>query len=127
MVTVIVKEHGALFDGEWKPLLDAGIHSAVGAVGEYAVNAVVQNLDDVLIENTGAYVSTIHSGWEGEDMSVTDGTVYGPWLEGLGSRNATTRFPGYWTFRVTTGQVQDRTDAIAEPFISAAVSQINVR
>jgi hypothetical protein len=27
------------------------------------------------------------------------GPVYGPWLEGVGSRNATTRFKGYRAFR----------------------------
>lgn len=127
MVTVIVKKHGALFDGEWKRLLEGGIHAAQDAVAQYAVNAVVQNLDDVLIENTGAYVSTIHSGWEGEDISITDGTVYGPWLEGLGSRNESTRFPGYWTFRQTTGEIEDKAGPVAEPFIAAAVQEINVR
>lgn len=33
---------------------------------------------------------------------VTDGgIVYGPWLEGTGSRNQTTRFKGYRHFRLT--------------------------
>jgi hypothetical protein len=37
---------------------------------------------------------------------VTDGgIVYGPWLEGTGSRNRTTRFKGYRSFRLTTQQM----------------------
>lgn len=35
------------------------------------------------------------------------GPVYGPWLEGVGSRNRTTRFKGYHAFRLAS-QALDR-------------------
>lgn len=44
------------------------------------------------------------SDWEG----VVDdrGIIYGPWLEGVGSRNKTTRFKGYWNWRNATRILQ---------------------
>jgi hypothetical protein len=123
-VTVVF--HGRLFNHEWRALLDAGIREAMGSVAEFAVETIKRNLDDVLIENTGAYVSTITAGWEATDMVVTDGTVYGPWLEGVGSRNASTRFKGYWTFRRSTQDIKDNVSEIAGPAIEAAIAEINL-
>jgi len=38
---------------------------------------------------------------------ITDGgAVYGPWLEGASSRNQSTRFKGYGTFRKTAQYIQ---------------------
>lgn len=124
--SVNVVFHGKIFNGEWRALLDAGIREAMGTVAEYAVQAIKSNLDDVIIENTGAYVSTITAGWEATDMVITDGTVYGPWLEGLGSRNATTRFKGYWTFRRTTQEIKDNVAKVAGPAIERAIAEINI-
>lgn len=126
MVTVIVKTHGMIFDGKWAAILEAGIKQAQNDVGDYAISAIKNNLDDVLIENNGGYVGSIHSEWETDDLAVTDGTVYGPWLEGLGTRNATSRFKGYWTFRLTTDVIKEKVDVVAEPAIAAAVASINV-
>ena len=58
---------------------------------------------------TGYYASRVQSHRSGEGQSTVDdgGVVYGPWLEGVGSRNQTTRFKGYFTFR-KTAQVMDR-------------------
>lgn len=40
-------------------------------------------------------------GWKVWDQDV----VYGPWLEGVGSRNRTTRFKGYRLFRITAARM----------------------
>jgi hypothetical protein len=45
------------------------------------------------------------------------GVIYGPWLEGVGSRNRTTRFKGYFTFRRTTAQLNVRATPIAEELL----------
>lgn len=43
-----------------------------------------------------------------------NGVVYGPWLEGTGSRNASTRFKGYAAFRRTGDFLQAEAKAVAE-------------
>lgn len=59
----------------------------------------------------GYYESVIHTLDVGNAVLIHDTPcVYGPWLEGVGSRNATTRFKGYHTFRII-GQLLESTVA----------------
>lgn len=56
-----------------------------------------------------------------ETVVTTDLATYGPWLEGTGSRNETTRFKGYHGFR-RAGQELDRiAGRTADEAISAHV------
>ena len=54
---------------------------------------------NVRIKNTGGSHEVWDGGW--------GGPVYGPWLEGVGSRNSVTRFKGYHAFR-NAAQALDR-------------------
>ena len=49
-------------------------------------------------------------GWKIWDQEV----IYGYWLEGIGSRNRTTRFKGYKTYRFMVQKIDDRAGVIAE-------------
>lgn len=56
-------------------------------------------------------------GWKIWDQDV----VYGPWLEGTGSRNRTTRFKGYRLFRITAarlnlGLARDMVQGVVDSF-----------
>ena len=63
--------------------------------------AVHDRLRQVLKHPTGNYERHIQTRKEGGHHDVDDSNIiYGPWLEGTGSRNApNTRFKGYATFR----------------------------
>lgn len=67
---------------------------------------------------TGYYESHVHISNSKGDVEIGDGgqagPVYGPWLEGVGSRNATTRFKGYHTFRKVTTMLESRIAEIGE-------------
>lgn len=57
---------------------------------------------------------------------VDNNAVYGPWLEGLGSRNTPkTRFPGYHSFRRATQQVEAHAAEYATPAVDAFVDEVN--
>lgn len=43
-----------------------------------------------------------------------NGVIYGPWLEGVGSRNRTTRFKGYFTFRKVTSRIRKKTQYVTD-------------
>ncbi len=62
---------------------------------------VVQHFDSLFRNQSGYYLSQVHVDGAAGDMVVTDGgVVYGPWLEGEGSRNSpVTRFKGYRAYR----------------------------
>jgi hypothetical protein len=52
--------------------------------------------------STGNYRRNISTEFKNMSAIIYDGNVvYGPWLEGIGSRNATTRFKGYGVYRQT--------------------------
>ena len=57
--------------------------------------------------STGHYRRNVHGKVENLVGRISDGgVVYGPWLEGTGSRNQTTRFKGYASFRKTAQYIQ---------------------
>lgn len=47
------------------------------------------------------------------DVVQDTNAVYGPWLEGVGSRNRTSRFKGYHVFRIVASGMQQRAVDIA--------------
>lgn len=67
---------------------------------------------------TGYYESHVHVSGSGPGLEIGDGgqagPAYGPWLEGVGSRNAVTRFKGYHAFRTVTSMLERRFAEIGE-------------
>jgi hypothetical protein len=65
---------------------------------------------------TGYYESnvTIHNSEGGQEVwdGGMGGPVYGPWLEGVGSRNNTTRFKGYHAFRNAAQALERRIESM---------------
>jgi len=53
------------------------------------------------------------------------GVVYGPWLEGTSSRNLSTRFPGYSSFRRTKDYLDKLSPKILNAHIKKATKQMN--
>lgn len=63
---------------------------------------------------------------EGPGRSIWDSfVVYGPWLEGVGSRNRTTRFKGYAAFRIEATLLQRRAVDIAQRAVSRLIGELN--
>jgi len=64
--------------------------------------------------STGHYRRNLHTMVQDLHGRIDDGgVVYGPWLEGVGSRNQTTRFKGYASFRRTSQWMQKQVPKIA--------------
>jgi hypothetical protein len=59
-------------------------------------------------------------------MIYDSNAVYGPWLEGQGSRNSpVTRFPGYWSARRATQTIQNNSAAWVENAVETYVDGLN--
>lgn len=103
-IEVDVHSHGPVFDGRASAAVRAFERAAEQEIAETGVNLVRSELSRVLRHPTGYYSSRVSA----DGNQVNDGgVIYGPWLEGVGSRNKTTRFKGYFTFR-RVGQRLDR-------------------
>lgn len=109
---VIVRASGPLFDGTASALVQRYTQEGGEEVARWAEGEVQRVLQQVLRHPTGYYQSQVRVNRVSPDsFSLTDGgVVYGPWLEGVSSRNMTTRFKGYATFRRVAKRVEQRAD-----------------
>lgn len=90
-------------------------HAAERDVADEVYDTVQGNMHASFRAPTGRYWNRVHIERGDGGHVVTDGgVVYGPWLEGVGSRNNTTRFKGYSSFRRATQRIDGRADEIAE-------------
>lgn len=115
-MSVSVNAHGPVFDGRAAAAAHAFARESQNYVAAKGSDMVKHNLHGVLRHPTGYYESRVSA----HGNVVQDGgVIYGPWLEGVGSRNRTTRFKGYFTFRRTTQELRARSVPIAEELLHA--------
>ncbi|MGE3448685.1 MAG: hypothetical protein AB7H92_14020 [Microbacteriaceae bacterium] len=115
---------GPLFDGNVDGVVGRHMTAAQDTVGRALVAEVQQRLDSVLVNPTGAYRSGIGYRVLQGDTLITDRKVYGPWLEGVSSRNTRTRFKGYATFRRVTEAVQHTVPDIVQAEVEQLVKEL---
>jgi hypothetical protein len=124
VIPIDVHVSGSLFDGRYERALDRGITDAKRDVATRGVVLVRTRMRvsfryhsspptgrasrRVMVDNTSG-------------TRVTDGrNIYTPWLEGVGSRNATSRFKGYFMFRLAAQTLRGEAGAIASSAIARA-------
>lgn len=75
--------------------------------------------------STGHYRRNLHGTVDGLNGRIDDGNViYGPWLEGVSSRNKTTRFKGYHSFRLTAQWLRKRSTKVMEFHVTKMVRSL---
>lgn len=97
------KNKGPVFDGRAASASHAYAIAAGGVAARVTVDAVKGLLSGSLKHPTGYYESQVTSDRSSSEVNVVSdsGVVYGPWLEGVSSMNARSRFKGYAAFRKT--------------------------
>lgn len=122
--TIEVDARGVLFDGTFEREIEAGLHDALSDVADDAKQNILQVFGTVLRTHpTMRLEEGVDAHPVGDDFVVDDGgVIYGPWIEGVGSRNRSTRFKGYATYRRVAQSVQRRATAIAERAIRRRMS-----
>src|ERR1700726_92998 len=105
-----IRISGPLFDGVAKKELAVALAAVQKEVASYAEYQWQMNMSDSFQNPTGSYQSHVNTMRREADLVVNDGwpgsgLVYGPWLEGVGSRNQTTRFKGYFALRRAANSV----------------------
>lgn len=117
---------GPVLRGAGSRIMRSFMTEATNDVAQDGVNEVQMQLDRVLQHPTGFYRSRIQTRNLGTSSLITDGgVIYGPWLEGVGSRNATTRFKGYSTFRRVAPRLQRKVPQLVAPALRRAVGRLN--
>lgn len=120
------KAIGPLFNGRALHAVEMLAHDIEEKLAEDAVNEIHETLDRVLQHPTGYYESRIQTDRVSYGKRVTDGgVIYGPWLEGVSSRNQTTSFKGYHTFREVAQSIGKEAEAKANALALKYVSEMN--
>lgn len=88
------------------------------ALAQEGVTRIKARLGQVLQHPTGYYESQIEVDRRQSYRGLTDNkVVYGGWLEGVDSRNSTTRFKGYHTFRIVKQSLDQDKSMLAQPAV----------
>lgn len=126
MNDVKVTLSGPLFDGRASAMVDRAVIDMEHHLGSVGADYMRAELERVLRKETPYYRLQITSTeYPGRTVVNDGGIVYGPWLEGTGSRNKTTRFKGYATFRRITQKLNDEAPRILQPYVDALVERLN--
>lgn len=104
-IEVIVS--GPLFENG-EQILKEWCEDLVERYGKRAESEIGSIMDSSFKNPTPYYETQVTFDQMGTEGMLHDrGIVYGPWLEGVGSRNATSRFKGYHMFRRTAQLIQE--------------------
>lgn len=117
---------GVVFEDSAEDILAEAADNAEKAVATIGASMVRTRMAAVFRRETPFYrfanvAEKDAPGWKIWDQ---DKTVYGFWLEGVGSRNRTTRFKGYFTYRRITQELRARAQTIADGVVRRYVDKI---
>jgi len=124
---VLVVMHGPLFEhGRADEIVDEFLHDAKKTVGDKALANWAENLDSSIRHPTPYYETQILNEPDGDAYVVNDrGIIYGPWLEGVGSRNRTTRFKGYFSLRRAFQKLHGEIENVIEPHVRRMIARLS--
>jgi hypothetical protein len=113
---------GSIVDGSLAKAMPEAAERIEQEIGDMAVLSIRQRFDRVLRNPTGRLRSQVRVDRVGDDLRVVDGDLpYGAWIEGTSSRNRSTRFKGYATFRTVAREIRTEAVTIAEMVIDETV------
>jgi hypothetical protein len=141
-ISFVVKASGPVFNGAWIGIMNRYKYKITEVIGNEAVNRIraylptqyqyLRNPGSLGWHKTkhfhpGLYTSDIHTDRASVSVNLVHDTrvTYGPWLEGVGSRNATTRFKGYHTFRIIATELNTEAADIAERELPPYLAELN--
>lgn len=127
MISVTVVKIGPFFDGRAQKQIDNACEAIEQRVATLGASMIRTEMHRVFKNETPYYrlqneARPSPPGWEIWDRGV----IYGPWLEGIGSRNfPVTRFKGYATYRRMFQQIDRRAGVIAQYTIREFIPGMN--
>ena len=122
--TVTVRTSGPLFDGRFDAALDAYTNAAADDIADHGLT-MMHHTSRSFRNPTGQWENHLVVDRVSDDRVITNDLVYNAWLEGVGSRNKTTRFKGYRMWRLTTQRLNDLAPLIAERTLRRFIGRMN--
>ena len=141
-MSIDVTTSGPLFDGRAEAALERGVKDVRRKIADKGERIVRDTFAGSIRENHGVFESqftildssavmqyhkySMPVAVGPEEVAVTtENAMYGPWLEGVGSRNETTRFKGYWGFRIAFGILDAIAGGLADAELAPYVEEMD--
>ena len=125
MNEIEIKLSGPFVTGKAGPAIAQMNDEIAEEVGRAAYAEVHTNLNASIKHPTPYYETQIELVTVGRDRRVDDrGVIYGGWLEGTSSRNQSTKFKGYASFRRATQKVTRDVQRIAAPAVRRLIARL---
>lgn len=95
------------------------------AVGQQALADWHENLNKNIRHPTPYYeTQLVLQEREGAAVAHDRGVIYGPWLEGVGSRNKSTRFKGYFSLRRAAQSTRGKIEHVVRPVVERYLARM---
>ncbi|HEV8653256.1 MAG TPA: hypothetical protein VG276_28655 [Actinomycetes bacterium] len=123
-----VEVRGPMFDGRDVPIMNAFFRDAKKLVTDAGEEQVRQRVNRRAKHPTNSFASAVTTKDFAKGKTIIADypqVLYGPWLEGTSSRNASTRFKGYKLFRLTRNWLRKHLTAIIQERLDRAVAELN--
>lgn len=127
MLTLTAESHlsGPLFNGLAAQAIERATREVERKTAEFGAAMIRARMDRTFRRQTPYYRLQNQARPDAPGWKISDnGVIYGPWLEGVGSRNRTTRFKGYFIYRRSVAEIQRHMNRIAEQEISRALAAV---
>lgn len=123
-----VNVRGPMFDGRDVPIMRRFNEDAKKLVSTAGEDQVRQRVGRRARHPTGSFAGAVTTKDFAKGRTVMADypqTLYGPWLEGTSTRNASTRFKGYKLFRLTRNWLKKHLTEIVQARLDQAVAELN--
>jgi hypothetical protein len=125
MIDIKVKKEGPLFDGRAQAAVTRFTRDSTKVLTQVGTDMVKLKYGARIRVNTGTFLGRITGEVSGTIGRIyTKYILYGYWLEGVGSQNATTRFKGYWAYAETFLELDSRSLEILKPLIDKMIREM---
>jgi len=118
---------GPLFEGKATPEIQRFLIDAQQTLANKGMEFVLEVTGARFKTRTPVYETRVQvRALNTNRLEVWDqGIVYGPWLEGTGSRNAISRFKGYRMFRIAKNKLETERNSILRDPIQRLMRNLN--
>jgi hypothetical protein len=126
-MSVDITFNGPLFDGRARRAMDDACDDARDDLAAFAEERVLIGTSGSFKTRTPYYETMVTTTRVSSEVALVhdQGVVYGPWLEGVGSRNApVTRFAGYGHWRKAKQAVAARGPLVAENAVRSRIHEM---
>ena len=117
---IATTHRGPIFDGRARRAAADFTDEWEEDLADFALGLIKDSFHMHFKHPTGYYEShvKVRNDMGGHPVVQDGGLIkYGPWLEGVGSRNATTRFKGYHSFRNAAVAEERRANSLGESLL----------